>query len=192
MRRRVWALILELDTLNSFIFGLPIHVSRRHTDTEPPRNLHDEDLNEDMTALPPSRPDTEMTRMLYQILTYRIISVFANIVDVVTDFAGSSYTRVLQLDLELTESDQRIPAVLRPRPPIQALMDPIGLIIKRYWLQMLVLRARCVLHRRWLKVGRIDRPKINDSKYRAPVSKPRTYGGALKVVSRGVRIRGPM
>ncbi len=64
MRRRVWAQIVEADIINAFIFGLPCSVQSRFADTELPRNLHDEDLSEDMTELPPSRPDVEKTRVL--------------------------------------------------------------------------------------------------------------------------------
>ncbi len=157
MRRRTWALLLELDALVSFLFGLPISIPRRFTDTELPRNLHDDDLSEDMAELPPPHPDTENSRVLYQRTTCQIMSVFADILDTAMDQAGSSYARILELDAALTKSDKKIPAILRPKQLAQALIDPIDVIVQRYLLQMRVCRARCVLHRRWLKAGRIDR-----------------------------------
>ncbi len=107
MRRRTWALVLECDTIISFLFGLPISISQRFTDTELPSNLADEDLAEDMLQLPASRPDTEMTRVLYQITMTRIISIFADILDAITVQGGTSYTRVLELDIALADSEER-------------------------------------------------------------------------------------
>ncbi len=40
---------------------------------------------------------------------------------------------------------------------MQAIQDPSSLVRQRYILQVVLNRARCVLHRRWLKAGRMDR-----------------------------------
>ena len=156
MRRRAWALLVECDTIVSFLFGVPISIPRRFSDTALPRNLRDEDLSEDMTELPVSRSDAESTPVLYQITACRIMSVFADILDAVADRNSPSYTAVLELDAKLTDSESRIPLSLRPKRLMEAVMDPAGLIIQRYWLQIVVHRARCVLHRRWLRAGKRD------------------------------------
>jgi hypothetical protein len=94
---------------------------------------------------------------LYQIAAAPIVSTFADILSAVADRTGLVYTRILELDSALTDSTNRIPPVLRPKPPIEALMDSTGLIRQRYFLQLQIHRARCVLHRRWLRAGAIDR-----------------------------------
>jgi len=38
-------------------------------DTQEPRNVNEEDLFEEMTELPPSQPETELTPLLYMIST---------------------------------------------------------------------------------------------------------------------------
>jgi hypothetical protein len=40
---------------------------------------------------------------------------------------------------------------------MEALMDTANLIRQRYYLQLQIHRARCVLHRRWLRAGAIDK-----------------------------------
>jgi hypothetical protein len=76
MRRRVWLHIFQIDALASFHMGLPSMVPAEYCDTEPPRNLHDTDLSVDMVTLPPSRPITENTPMLYGIVKAGIMAVF--------------------------------------------------------------------------------------------------------------------
>ncbi|KAK1832959.1 fungal-specific transcription factor domain-containing protein [Podospora conica] len=61
MRRRMWSVLVEVDLLISFQFGLPSNITPGSYDTELPRNLHDEDFDEDSIHLPPSRPETELT-----------------------------------------------------------------------------------------------------------------------------------
>ncbi len=49
-----------------------------------------------MTEPPAPRPDSEKTRVLYLSTTSQIMSVFADILDAVTDRLGSSYARVME------------------------------------------------------------------------------------------------
>ncbi|KAH8895702.1 hypothetical protein GQ53DRAFT_819683 [Thozetella sp. PMI_491] len=137
MRRRVWAQILECDTVVSFIFGLPPSVPGRFVDTELPRNLHDEDLREDLTELPPPRPDSEKTRVSYTITSCRLHSVLADILSAMMDHAGASYTKVLELDAKLRAAERAIPTWLHPKSLTQSMMDPAGVIVQRYLLLIL-------------------------------------------------------
>ncbi|PHH82702.1 hypothetical protein CDD83_3192 [Cordyceps sp. RAO-2017] len=54
MRRRIWATVQEFDMQASFDHGLPTLLSQLHYDTDPPRNLDDDDFGEETTALPPA------------------------------------------------------------------------------------------------------------------------------------------
>ncbi len=67
MRRRKWALLIEMDTTIAFISGLPISINERLADTRLPSNLRDEDISEEMRQPPAPRPHTETTPVLYQI-----------------------------------------------------------------------------------------------------------------------------
>ncbi|GKT87251.1 LOW QUALITY PROTEIN: C6 zinc finger domain containing protein [Colletotrichum tofieldiae] len=66
MRRRIWATVQEFDMQASFDHGLPTLVSQLHYDVQPPRNLDDEDFDEDTTQLPPSKHGKEYTYSSYQ------------------------------------------------------------------------------------------------------------------------------
>jgi Fungal specific transcription factor domain len=56
MRRRVFFLVEAFDLLLSFQAGLPPIIHEDECDIDAPRNLSDEDFDEDCTELPPSRP----------------------------------------------------------------------------------------------------------------------------------------
>ncbi|RDA91132.1 hypothetical protein CP533_0461 [Ophiocordyceps camponoti-saundersi (nom. inval.)] len=66
MRRRIWATVQELDMQASFDHGLPTLLSQLHYDTNPPRNLDDDDFDEDTTELPPPKPQSDYTFASFQ------------------------------------------------------------------------------------------------------------------------------
>jgi predicted secreted protein len=66
MRRRIWSGVSQHDLLFSVQIGLPKAIRYSECDTELPRNIHEEELYEDMKELPPSRPLTEETEVSYQ------------------------------------------------------------------------------------------------------------------------------
>ncbi|TLD33842.1 hypothetical protein PspLS_01153 [Pyricularia sp. CBS 133598] len=150
MRRRVWTLVLEVDRHVSYQFGLPCNIQGRLCDTEPPRNLHDEDFNESTTELPPSRPETEQTRTLYSIVKRRLLGIFAEIFE--TSHLLPRYSQISELDRRLEELHDSMPVVFAMRSFRQSMGDSIYLAMQRYWLDLLYQKARCVLHRRFNRV----------------------------------------
>lgn len=113
MRRRMWTMVVRLDLMSSGQVGLPRMIHPAMTDTFEPRNLTDDDLREDMSELPPSRPDTEVTPMLYTIVRNRILSVFARVIDLVSASEQPTYREVLELDKVLRDTYDAIPESLR-------------------------------------------------------------------------------
>ncbi|KAF4552346.1 Fungal specific transcription factor domain-containing protein 47 [Elsinoe fawcettii] len=155
MRRRVWMMIRQADLLFSFQAGLPSVTRTDCMDTQLPRNLYDDELYEDMTALPPARPDTEPTPMSYMIAKARLTQVFGK----VTDRLGSvtappSYEEVLEIDKELKEVRANLPPHLRVRPLHESASEPANILMQRLGLELLYLKSQCVLHRRFLSRGR--------------------------------------
>ncbi len=67
MRRRTWSLCIQLDLLMSFHLGLPSNIQTPTWNVQIPRNLKDSDFDEDMVELPPGRPDSEATTILFYI-----------------------------------------------------------------------------------------------------------------------------
>ncbi|THC96452.1 hypothetical protein EYZ11_004043 [Aspergillus tanneri] len=150
MRRRVWSIMRQLDSLISFQVGLPRTIQDWQHDTEMPRNLFDEDLYEGMQQLPPSRPDSELTTTSYTRVKSRLMSVFGKISDLAYSREPVTYEETLETDRRLEEAHNEVTPIFKIRPIEQSIADPAELILGRYTLELLYQKARCVLHRRYL------------------------------------------
>ena len=65
--------------------GLPRLIKENQTDIAEPRNLADSDFNELMAELPASRPETEVTPILYILAKLRILSVGVKVADMASE-----------------------------------------------------------------------------------------------------------
>ena len=61
MRRRIWSTIQNYDVQAAFDFCLPTIHATLNSDAEAPRNIDDEEFDEDTEELPPSKPSSEYT-----------------------------------------------------------------------------------------------------------------------------------
>ncbi|KAJ5090939.1 hypothetical protein N7532_009623 [Penicillium argentinense] len=150
MRRRLWALVCQLDILISFQVGLPRTIQPWQYDTEQPSNLHDTDFDEATMELPPSRPDSERTACAYTRSKSRIMKVFGQIVDLAFSREQASYDEILSIDRRLQEAHDQLPHFLQYQPIGQCIADPTELIMRRYTLELLYQKSRVVLHRRYM------------------------------------------
>lgn len=151
MRRRVWLNIVQLDALASFHMGLPSMIPTEYCDTEVPRNLYDTDLSMDMDTLPPSRPHTEVTPLLYAIVKSGIMAVFKKIVAHTQSLASPKYDETIALDHEMKVVYEKLPEVFRRRDVAQSFLDSSDIILQRCTLEMLYLKGIVVLHRRYIR-----------------------------------------
>lgn len=156
MRRRVWMSLRLLDHYISLQAGLPPSTTQVQTDTEEPRNLLDEDLDPSMTTLPPSRPSTEITPMLFPVTLNRMMFMGAEIMSKVCSVKGVPYKEVLQLDAKLKELYAMIPLPLRYRTMSESIADSPNTIMDRYNIDLIYQKCRCDLHRRYLAQHRMD------------------------------------
>ncbi|KAI9039032.1 putative C6 transcription factor [Aspergillus affinis] len=150
LRRRVWSILCQLDSLISFQVGVPRTIQDWQHDVEPPRNLSDEDIYEDMEQLPPPKPDNEVTATSYTRVKSRIMSVFGKISDLAYSREPVTYEQTLEIDRRLEEAHNMITPAFKLRPLDQSIADPAEMILRRYTLELLYQKARCVLHRRYL------------------------------------------
>ncbi len=154
MRRRLWTFVRQADLLFSFQLGLPSMIRLGDCDTALPGNYYDEELYEDMKALPPPRPVTEQTPVSYMIAKASLSFAFGKIVESVHAIATCSYDDVMDLDRNLREARAELPPHLRLRP-LEDCGDGDGAIImQRYFLSMLYHKGQCVLHRKFLSRAR--------------------------------------
>jgi hypothetical protein len=156
MRRRIWVITVQADIILSSQVGLPRMINLTQCDTKEPCNLADEDLDESMTEVPPGRPDSDSTPILYLIVRSRILTVFGMILDTITATESVTHAEVMRLDSFLLEIVAAIPLSLRSRPIANSIADHQDIIMRRVYLAMLVRKAQCVLHYRYLITGRSD------------------------------------
>ncbi|KAJ5825685.1 hypothetical protein N7474_002823 [Penicillium riverlandense] len=151
MRRRVWLHVFQIDALASFHMGLPSMIPTEYCDSQVPRNLYDTDLYVGMESLPPSRPHTEGTPILYGIVKAGVMAVFKKIVAHTQSLASPGYDETLALDREMKETYGRTPDVLCRRDVCQSFMDSSDIILERCTIELLFLKGIVVLHRRYIR-----------------------------------------
>lgn len=150
MRRRLWELLTQFDTLISFQVGVPRTIQPWQFDTELPSNLLDTDFDESSTQLPSPRPKHERTDCSYTRAKAQIMRVFGQITDLAFSREHSSYDAILEIDRRLEIAHDSVPSFLQMRPMTQSIADPVGLIVRRFTLEILYLKSRLVLHRRYI------------------------------------------
>ncbi|KAK9320869.1 fungal-specific transcription factor domain-containing protein [Lipomyces orientalis] len=156
MRRRTWALIFQFDALASAQVGLPRMIREKQCDAAEPRNLLEDDLEESMTALPPARPDTFQTSVQYIVGKNTIVAVYINISDMTTSPWPPSYADVMSADKTLATTYASLPTTLHIRPISESLRDTPDTIIRRIYIALLLQKAKCTLHYRYMPLGRTD------------------------------------
>ncbi|KAI1453001.1 fungal-specific transcription factor domain-containing protein [Annulohypoxylon moriforme] len=149
MRRRVWTTLVELDLAISAQMGLPRLIKEGQADTGEPRNLHDSDFDADTIELPPARPGTELTLMLYRLSKSRMMSSLGMIWDLAADIRPHTYAEVMNIDAKLEETHASIPDCLRWRSMAQCIADPPKMIMQKIFLRIIFYRAKIVLHRKF-------------------------------------------
>ena len=150
MRRRIWNMATQLETLVSFHMGLPSMLPSIDSDAEVPRNLQDEDFDEDCTELPPSRPTSEHTHMMYPIHKTHIMRAFGNIARQAHSLTPTTYSDTLKLDKALQAAWAGVPPFAKVKPLDECIGDSPTLLMQRFGLAALYNKARIVLHRPYL------------------------------------------
>ncbi len=147
MRRRIWALMVQLDGLTSYQLGLPPLVQEALCDTKLPRNLLDEDLGVSTTILPPSRPESELTPVSYILAKSRLSAVFRRIYIRVCLGRTAAYEEIMDLQRQLLEARNAISIRFRLSSPLSSVTVSPFLLVRRYSLELLFQKSVCILHR---------------------------------------------
>lgn len=167
MRRRVWAVISDLDISISASFGLPRMINPIQCDAGEPRHLRDNDLHRDLIELPPSISDEEETPLLYVLGRQRILSLAAR----VSDFLSLGHTgrqeEALLLDERLCKTYDQLPDCIKPQDNRSAYDHPDGgrRLLQSMYLALVYYKTRCVLHRPYLFVRQPDTSFTASRKY---------------------------
>lgn len=154
IRRRVWTFVRQSDLLFSFQVGLPSMIRLGDCDTQVPRNIFDDEFNEEIKELPPSRPATDATPVSFLITKASIAFVFGKVIESLHSVSTCTYEDILALDQTLRETRAEFPPHLRLRSIEDSLVDPAALVMQRFSLSILYHKGQCVLHRKWLTRAR--------------------------------------
>ncbi|KLO81864.1 uncharacterized protein LW93_7023 [Fusarium fujikuroi] len=163
MRRRVWGVLQQLDILTSCQLGLPSLIQESQCDTRLPRNINDEDFGPGCTQLPPPRPETEGTGVLYTRVKVKMMTIFRTIFNQVSLGKTEDYNEIMALDQKLHQMHQSMPTCYKIAKLEDCFMVPPYLLIRRYNLELLFQKARCTLHRHHMTKAYHD-PKYNYSR----------------------------
>lgn len=152
IRRRAWFLLRQFDILLAFQAGLPCNFQDDDEwDTEPPRNILDQDFDESSTELPPARGDKDVTGMVYFLAKNNIMNLLKKLLHQQLSSKPLSYDEdVLQLDKELQDVYQNVPSILKMKPMSHSFTDPAWLIMNRFKIEILYLKSLCIIHRKYL------------------------------------------
>lgn len=156
LRRRQWIIIMSIDLVTSAQVGLPRMIQPFMYDTQEPRNLNEEDLYEDIREVPAPRPETELSQLLYSIFLTRIRRQQAQIIDTVNSTSQPAYREIMSADEILGRIYDSIPHA----PGISSLEEfnvtTLPGSMRRVYLDLGILKAKLMLHRPYLKLGRTD------------------------------------
>ncbi|KAL9945134.1 hypothetical protein D7B24_003565 [Verticillium nonalfalfae] len=111
MRRRIWATVQEFDIQASFDHGLPTLLSQLHYDVGAPRNLDDEDFDEETTQLPPSKPAKDYTYSSYQNLARQSLPLRMELSRLLCGPPGDlDYEQVIRFTNDITREIDSLPS----------------------------------------------------------------------------------
>ena len=150
MRRRTFSAISTFELLVSFQKGLPAIIHEQYCDTEHPGNLFDEDFDESSKTIPPSRPSTDPTPMLYYCYKGRLARIFRKIARQALSPSLPSHQDVMQLDDELLKIHSEIPPTLAWKPLSSSVTDETYAIMHRLNLELVYQKSMMILHRVYL------------------------------------------
>ncbi|KAK4458509.1 multidrug resistance regulator 1 [Cladorrhinum samala] len=111
MRRRIWATLQSFDLQASFDHGLPSILSSLHYDVNPPRNIDDDEFDEETKELPSSKPPSEYTYSSYQHLSRRSLNLRLELSRVLTGPPEDlDYERVIHYTDEINREIDSLPS----------------------------------------------------------------------------------
>ncbi|KXX78343.1 Activator of stress genes 1 [Madurella mycetomatis] len=148
-RRRIWLSVISMDDAASFLGGFPRTTSAIFSDTKEPRNLHDWELSETTTVLPPSRPLTEPTPVTYLIVKGRLFRALGRVADFHSAPDPSSYKTVLEIDRAVQDVYESFPPHMKvgSRGSISGTLQTN---LSNLSLLGMYHKGICTLHRRFL------------------------------------------
>lgn len=150
MRRRVWLSLYQFEALMSFQLGLPSMVPMDCCDTALPNNLNQTDFYPEIPELPPSRPLSEGTPILYSIVKSSVMERFKKVVKHTRSIVPAPYEETVSLDVEVRSVYESIPDIFKYKALTSFIVEDPSIIMGRTTIELLHLKSVIVLHRQYL------------------------------------------
>ncbi|KAF7554331.1 hypothetical protein G7Z17_g2944 [Cylindrodendrum hubeiense] len=162
LRRRLWMTLYQMDFFTSTQLGLPRIIKDSQSDTRPPAHLFADDIGFEHDQIPPERPLTGPTPLLYVIQRHKIIQVSAEIYDATEAGPPTSDTSAV-LAAKLERAIDAIPSWLKYSSLETSIADNPATILHQMFLDILIHKATYLLHRRSFVKGSVgeDSTKSN-------------------------------
>ena len=132
-------------------------------DARTPRNLHDEDFGPDSAFLPPSRPLSEITPILYVVTKAELSAVFRAVYMRVVLGRTDSYDEIMSLHRRLEAAYQSVSPRFRGFSLEDFVTVAPYIMVRRYTLEMLYQKTMCMLHRHYMTLS-FRQPEYNFSR----------------------------
>ncbi|CAG7937206.1 unnamed protein product [Penicillium nalgiovense] len=117
MRRRLWTTIVELDLQIALDRGMPPSVQSFDYDAAPGMNIYDDEIHENSTEVPESRPLSEVTDSSFQSILSRSLPLRLQACSLMhSPRISCRYDDIQRLDGELNRHLSRIPAWVAADP----------------------------------------------------------------------------
>ena len=156
MRRRVWFAIESYDLLFSYQHGLPPMTHEDSCDVGHPKNLADEDFDEDSTILNPRSP-TDPLPILANATKSRMLPIFRRMLRHAIGVRPETPAGAIALGRELDAWYETIPRCLTYRSIRESsFTDSNHTVMHRIMLELMFHLSRCVLWRSYM-LGGADR-----------------------------------
>ncbi|RSM10475.1 hypothetical protein CEP52_003612 [Fusarium oligoseptatum] len=163
MRRRTWFMVQTSDLLFSFQLGMPPMIYQEVCDADHPRNLTDDDFDED-TDVPPSRPPIYPTPLLAWRIKSHLCRLIRRVLIHTLAVEPRPYEETMGLQVELEAFYDSIPPCYNIRPINSTSPEDQGhTIMHRLILELSYRKTLCVLHRPYLSVAK-DEPRYRLSR----------------------------
>ncbi|KAI8672600.1 Zn(2)-C6 fungal-type domain-containing protein [Fusarium sp. Ph1] len=163
MRRRTWFMVQTSDLLFSFQLGMPPMIYQEVCDADHPRNLTDDDFDED-TDVPPSRPPIYPTPLLAWRIKSHLCRLIRRVLIHTLAVEPRPYEETMGLQAELEAFYDSVPPCYNIRPINSTSPEDQGhTIMHRLILELSYRKTLCVLHRPYLSVAK-DEPRYRLSR----------------------------
>ncbi|CRG89062.1 Oleate activated transcription factor 3 [Talaromyces islandicus] len=162
-RRRLWITLYHMDFFTSARVGLPRIIKDSQCDTRPPANLFEDDLSLEHDEVPAERPLTDPSPLSHIIQRHTIVKVAAEIYDATEARLPPSAT-IAMLGAKLERAIDSIPEQSKHRSLETSVADNPATILHRMFMDILINKAVCLLHRWSFMKGSAEEESTRSSK----------------------------